>query len=70
MKSNLEVVLGIAFAIAILLVSARTAQLSSQGKGGGANTLTVTSSSLQIFGMVMSMLLYRQIGRKDGAATA
>ncbi|KAM9705422.1 tetraspanin-8-like [Menidia menidia] len=42
MEDNLEVVLGIAFAIAILL----------------------------IFGMVFSMMLYCQIGRKDGATTA
>ncbi|TNM91508.1 tetraspanin-9 [Takifugu flavidus] len=42
MRNNLEVVLGIAFAIAILL----------------------------IFGMVMAMMLYCQIGRKDGATTA
>ncbi|CAF87838.1 unnamed protein product [Tetraodon nigroviridis] len=42
MKSNLEVVLGVAFGIAILL----------------------------IFGMVMAMMLYCQIGRKDGATTA
>lgn len=42
MKGNLEVVLGVAFGIAILL----------------------------IFGMVMSMMLYCQIGRKDGATTA
>ncbi|KAM4569819.1 tetraspanin-8-like [Odontesthes bonariensis] len=42
MQDNLEVVLGIAFAIAILL----------------------------IFGMVFSMMLYCQVGRKDDATTA
>ncbi|XP_040029177.2 tetraspanin-8 [Gasterosteus aculeatus] len=42
METNMEVVLGIAFAIAILL----------------------------IFGMVFSMILYCQIGRKDGVTTA
>ncbi|XP_041832843.1 tetraspanin-9 [Melanotaenia boesemani] len=42
MKNNLQVVLGIAFAIAILL----------------------------IFGMVLSMMLYCQIGKKDAVSTA
>ncbi|XP_070709941.1 tetraspanin-8-like [Pempheris klunzingeri] len=42
MEKNMEVVLGIAFAIAILL----------------------------IFGMVFAMILYCQIGRKDGPTTA
>ncbi|KAM6895304.1 tetraspanin-9 [Xenentodon cancila] len=42
MENNMEVVLGIAFAIAILL----------------------------IFGMVLSMVLYCQIGRRDGVTTA
>lgn len=71
MKSNLTVVLGVAFGIAILLVSARMPPSFTEEKGGGVNTLTAISSFPQIFGMVMAMMLYHQIGRKDGAtATA
>lgn len=71
----MTVVLGIAFAIAILLVSKHTHTqeivLLRCGVNISADSLDVQmfDASLQIFGMVFAMILYCQIGRKEGATS-
>ncbi|TKS90450.1 Tetraspanin-8 [Collichthys lucidus] len=68
MEKNMEVVIGIAFAIATLLVSAHT-HTHTHVMLTIIKLFLTSLLSLQIFGMVFAMILYCQIGRKDSVST-
>lgn len=86
LEKNMEVVIGIAFAIAILLVRTQAHGIAnptfSPARGQSRRLLAETPGQRdarrktllrvcpQIAGMVFSMILYCQITKRDGATTA